>query len=87
MSLRERASRLRYRIDLLWQEIAARAWKDAGNERGAYAIANESVRPRWSQRLANSLSGKRDAISEWTAAQALANAHWLASARRRYERQ
>jgi hypothetical protein len=86
MSLRELASTLRYRIDLLWQEIAFRAWKDAGHERRAYAIANESVGRRRSQHLTNALNGKPDAISEWAAAQALANARWSAGARRRYER-
>jgi hypothetical protein len=85
MSLRELAElnphspTLRYRIDRLWQEVAFRAWKDEANERRAYAIANESAGRRWPQRPAIALSGKLDEISEWTAAQALANAHWSAS--------
>jgi len=84
MSLRElaefnpRSSRLRDQIEVLWQEVAFRAWKQDGNEDRACAIANQSVGGAWSERLANARSGKLDEIAEWTTTQALANAVRLA---------
>jgi predicted trehalose synthase len=74
------APTLGYRIDPLWPEVAFRIWKDEAYARRTCAIATESVGRCWSQRLAISLSRQLDRISEWTAAQVLANVRWLASA-------
>ncbi len=86
LSLREPAeayphsSALKDRVELLWQEVAFRAWKLEDGESSALAIANQSVGGRWSERLSNALSGKLGEISDRTTAQALANARRLASA-------
>lgn len=68
---------LKHRIELLWQEVAFRAWKTDGDENRAIRIANESVGRRWTQRLSNALDGKRDVISDWAGLQAVANARRL----------
>lgn len=73
------ASLLKYRADLLWQEVAFRALKRGETESAAIELANNVVGKNWSQRLAKATSGDLDHVGSAVADMAFANASWLAT--------
>jgi hypothetical protein len=69
---------LRYKADLLWQEIGFRALKRGESEDTAVALANKVVGRNWTQRLAKAASGDLDHVKSAVHDMAVANAVRLA---------
>lgn len=70
----EALSLLKWRADLLWQEIAFRALKRGETEAAALDLANRVIGKNWTQRLAKALRGDLDHAHEATTDMAVANA-------------